>query len=77
MFFAFLPILKGCYGNPIIVEMNILEKNLKIYASAKHYYYDYDPSIQFSPLIQTLVFFFFFFNGLWIKDRLKGIELKN
>lgn len=29
MFFSFLPILKGCYGNPIIVEMNILENKLE------------------------------------------------
>ena len=57
MFFSFLPILKSCYGNPIIVEMNILEKILKIYASVKHYYYDYDPSTQFSRFIQALVFF--------------------
>lgn len=26
MFFSFFPILKGRYENPIIVEMNILEK---------------------------------------------------
>jgi hypothetical protein len=57
MFFSFLSILKGCYGNPIIGEMNMLEKLLEIYASVNHYYYDYDPSIQFSSLIQTLVSF--------------------
>lgn len=50
MFFSSLSILKGCYKNPILVEMNMLEKSLKNYASVKHYYYDYDPfnSIFFS-----------------------------
>lgn len=54
--FPSLPILKSCYGNPVTVEINTLEKTLKIYARGKHYDDD-DTSIQFSPLIQTLVFF--------------------
>lgn len=76
MFFSFLPILKGCYGNPIIVEMNILENKLE--------------SMQVESIIIMIMILHFNFlllsrhwcslkkkkNGLWIRDKLRGIKLK-
>ena len=120
MFFSFLPILKSCYGNPIITEINIIEKTLKIYASVcvsvstsrvqlfatprtivceaplsmGFLRQEYWNGLLFpSPLCKckALLLWLWSFNsifsfhpdtgvllksGLWIKDKLRGIELK-